>query len=206
VSKSKYKEIVFASKNRGKIREAKALLEETGIILSSLYDYLDTPEIIEDGRTFLENALKKARVISEYTGKTTIADDSGLEVDYLGGEPGIHSARYSGAGATDETNIQKLLEKLKGVPAEQRGAAFKCALVLYRTDGTYDSFEGKLEGTITAEKAGNEGFGYDPIFFLPEYDKTVAQIDPELKNRISHRAQAFAKLKKNLQEQAEYNK
>jgi len=98
------------------------------------------------------------------------------------------------------------LEKLKGVPAEQRGAAFKCALVLYRTDGTYDSFEGKLEGTITAEKAGNEGFGYDPIFFLPEYDKTVAQIDPELKNRISHRAQAFAKLKKNLQEQAEYNK
>ena len=193
--------IIFASKNRGKIRELKALFEGMDINLFSLYDYPDAPHIIEDGNTFLENALKKARVISEYTGGTIIADDSGLEVDYLEGAPGIHSARYSKAGATDEKNIRKLLEELKGVPTEKRGAAFRCALVLYRTDGTFETFEGKLEGRIAAEPAGSEGFGYDPVFIAPEYGKTVAQLDPETKNRISHRAVAFAKLKKSLQEQ-----
>ncbi|MBN2538540.1 MAG: XTP/dITP diphosphatase [Deltaproteobacteria bacterium] len=203
VSRPEYKEIVFASKNRGKIRELNALLEGINITLSSLYDYTDAPDIIEDGRTFLENALKKARVISDYAGRTVIADDSGLEVDYLEGAPGIHSARYSGAGATDEKNIRKLLEELEGVSVEKRGAAFKCALVLYRTDGTFETFEGKLEGTIATEQAGSEGFGYDPVFIVPEYGKTVAQIDPDTKNRISHRAMAFAKLKKSLQEQDE---
>ena len=203
VSKQEYNEIVFASKNRGKIRELNALLEGMDITLSSLYDYPDAPDIIEDRNTFLENALKKAIVISGYTGSTVIADDSGLEVDYLEGAPGIHSARYSGAGATDEKNIRKLLEELEGVSVEKRGAAFKCALVLYRTDGTFETFEGKLEGTIATEPAGSEGFGYDPVFIVPEYGKTVAQIDPEIKNRISHRAIAFAKLKKSLQEQDE---
>ncbi|MEA3486547.1 MAG: XTP/dITP diphosphatase [Thermodesulfobacteriota bacterium] len=193
--------IVFASKNRGKIRELNALLEGMNVNLLSLHDYPDVPNIIEDGNTFLENALKKARVISEYTGGTIIADDSGLEVDYLEGAPGIHSARYAGAGATDERNICKLLEELEGVPTEKRRAAFRCALVLYRTDGTFETFEGKLEGSIATEPAGNEGFGYDPVFIVPEYGKTVAQLDPETKNKISHRAVAFAKLKKSLQEQ-----
>ncbi len=193
--------IVFASKNRGKIRELNALLEGMNVNLLSLHDYPDVPNIIEDGNTFLENALKKARVISEYTGGTIIADDSGLEVDYLEGAPGIHSARYAGAGATDERNICKLLEELDGVPTEKRRAAFRCALVLYRTDGTFETFEGKLEGSIATEPAGNKGFGYDPVFIVPEYRKTVAQLDPETKNRISHRAVAFAKLKKSLQEQ-----
>ena len=187
----------------GKIRELNALLEGMDITLSSLYDYPDAPDIIEDRNTFLENALKKAIVISGYTGSTVIADDSGLKVDYLEGAPGIHSARYSGAGATDEKNIRKLLEELEGVSVEKRGAAFKCALVLYRTDGTFETFEGKLEGTIATEPTGSEGFGYDPVFIVPEYGKTVAQIDPEIKNRISHRAIAFAKLKKSLQEQDE---
>ena len=193
--------IIFASKNKGKIRELNALLEGMKVNLLSLHDYPDVPDIIEDGNTFLENALKKARVISEYTGGTIIADDSGLEVDCLEGAPGIHSARYSGAGATDEKNIRKLLEELEGVPAEKRGAAFRCALVLYRTDGTFETFEGKLEGKIATEPTGSEGFGYDPVFIVPEYGKTVAQIDPETKNRISHRAIAFAKLKKSLQKQ-----
>ncbi|MBW2557569.1 MAG: XTP/dITP diphosphatase [Deltaproteobacteria bacterium] len=201
VTEPENRKIVFASKNGGKIKELKALLEGMNVNLFSLSDYPDAPDIIEDGNTFLENALKKARVISEYTSGTIIADDSGLEVDYLEGAPGIYSARYSGTGATDERNVLKLLEELENVPTEKRGAAFKCALVLYRPDGTFETFEGKLEGKITTEQAGSEGFGYDPVFIVPEYGKTVAQLDPETKNRISHRAIAFAKLKKSLQKQ-----
>jgi XTP/dITP diphosphohydrolase len=195
--------LVFASKNRGKTREIEALLKGTDVDLLSLRDYPDAPSIIEDGHTFLENALKKARVISEYTGRTVIADDSGLEVDCLGGAPGVHSARYSGMGATDEKNIRKLLEAMEGIPGEQRGASFRCALVLYRTDGTFEAFEGELKGTINLEPSGSGGFGYDPIFVVPEYGKTVAELDPETKNRISHRGRAFAKLKKSLQKKAD---
>ena len=201
VTEPEDQKIVFASKNRGKIKELKVLLKGMNVKLLSLHDYPDIPNIIEDGNTFLENALKKARVISEYTGGTIIADDSGLEVDYLEGAPGIHSARYSGAGATDERNVHKLLEELDGVPAEKRGAVFRCALILYRADRAFETFEGKLEGRIATEPTGSEGFGYDPVFIVPEYGKTVAQLDPETKNRISHRAVAFAKLKKSLQKQ-----
>lgn len=193
--------IVFASKNRGKARELKALLAGMNINLLSLDDYPDLPPVEEDGHTFLENALKKARAVSEYTGRTVIADDSGLEVDCLGGDPGIHSARYAGEGASDEENIRKLLNDMEGIPDEQRGAAFRCALVLYRIDGTFDAFEGELRGTISREPFGEEGFGYDPVFVVPEYGKTVAEIDPGAKNRISHRGRAFAKLKKSLLEQ-----
>ncbi|MDD5723182.1 MAG: XTP/dITP diphosphatase [Syntrophales bacterium] len=192
--------IVFASENRGKIRELKALLGGMDVDLLSLHDYPDAPPIVEDGHTFFENALKKARVISEYTGRTVIADDSGLEVDHLGGAPGIRSARYAGVGATDEENIRKLLTEMKGVPGNQREAAFKCALVLYRADGTFEAFEGELKGTISLEPSGSQGFGYDPVFIVPEYDMTVAEIDPETKNRISHRGKAFAKLKESLLE------
>ncbi len=192
--------IVFASKNKGKIRELKALLTGMNVDLLSLQDYPDAPSIREDGHTFLENALKKARIISEYTGRTVIADDSGLEVDCLEGAPGIHSARYSGVGATDGKNILKLLEEMDGVPGEQRGAAFRCVLVLYRTDGTFETFEGELRGTISREPSGNEGFGYDPVFIVPGYGMTVAELDPGTKNMISHRGLAFAKLKKSLLE------
>jgi XTP/dITP diphosphohydrolase len=144
--------------------------------------------------------LKKARVISEYTGKMVIADDSGLEVDSLGGRPGIHSARYSGSDADDEKNIQKLLQELKDVPIEKRGAAFKCVLVLYNPDGTFESFEGTLRGEIAVSPSGSEGFGYDPVFIVPEYDRTVAELSPDIKNTISHRAKAFKKLKESLQQ------
>ncbi len=162
-------------------------------------DFPDAPEVIEDGETFLANALKKARTISDYTGLAAIADDSGLAVDYLGGRPGVYSSRFSGSGATDERNIAKLLEDLDGVPREKRGAAFKCVLVLYERDGTFQSFEGSLEGYIGFSPRGFRGFGYDPVFIVPGYDKTVAEIEPDEKNRISHRGKAFEKLKKSLQ-------
>jgi XTP/dITP diphosphohydrolase len=169
------------------------------ITVLSLDDYPGIPETVEDGTTFFENALKKARAVSDYTGEVVIADDSGLEVDALGGNPGVHSARYAEPNADDDRNNQKLLKELQGVPEDERGAAFKCVLVLYETDGTYTSFEGTLRGRITFDPAGQEGFGYDPVFFVKEYGRTVAELTPDTKNRISHRAEAFNKLKKSLQ-------
>jgi XTP/dITP diphosphohydrolase len=164
----------------------------------SLSDYPDIPDIEEDGATFFDNALKKAKSVAEYTGEIVIADDSGLEVDCLEGRPGVHSARYAGDGADDEKNFLKLLDELRGVDPGTRGAAFRCVLVLYEPDGTYTAFEGALRGRITESPAGSEGFGYDPVFYVEEYGKTVAELGPEIKNRISHRAEAFRKLKKNL--------
>ena len=171
------------------------MLEGSGIHLRSLLDYPDFPDIMEDGNSFLENALKKARVVSERTGETVLADDSGLEVDALGGAPGIYSARYAGNDADDVQNIRKLLYDLKGIHAENRGAAFRCVLVLYPVDGHYEAFEGRWEGLIAEKPVGQGGFGYDPVFFLPGEGMTVAELSPEVKNRISHRAQAIAKLK-----------
>jgi len=169
------------------------------ITFSSLYDYQDISEIIENGQSFFENALKKARIVSEWTGETALADDSGLEVDALGGAPGIYSARYAGDGATDERNIRKLLEDLKDVRRDKRGGAFRCVLVLYRPGGHFEHFEGRWQGRITDKPAGAGGFGYDPVFFLPEFSMTVAQLPPDLKNQLSHRAVAFRQLKNYLQ-------
>jgi XTP/dITP diphosphohydrolase len=192
--------IVFASGNEGKVKEIKEMLEGMGIKLLSLKDYADVPEIVEDGKTFLENALKKARIISDFTGETVLADDSGLRVDVLGGEPGIYSARYAGEKATDDDNINLLLARLKNIPQEKRTAFFCCALALYRTDGSYDCFESKWPGLIIDERRGDNGFGYDPVFFDPELKKTAAELPPEIKNKISHRGQAFTLLKKALRE------
>jgi XTP/dITP diphosphohydrolase len=175
------------------------MLEGIDFQIRSLMDYPDLPEIVEDGRSFLENALKKASAVSALTGEAVLADDSGLEVTALHGAPGIFSARYAGKDADDGQNIRKLLDEMKGVPTENRGAAFRCVLVLYRPDGAYDFFDGRWEGRISEAPAGEGGFGYDPVFFLPEEGKTVAQLSPEVKNRISHRAQAFVKLKERLQ-------
>ena len=175
------------------------MLDELNITLCSLNDYSNIPEILEDGQTFLDNALKKARIVSEFTGETVLADDSGLEVDVLDGRPGIFSARYAGPNATDEENIQKLLEALRGVPPEKRGAAFRCVLVLYRSDSRFETFDGHWQGKISERPLGNNGFGYDPVFFLPVYGLTAAQLPPEVKNRLSHRAQAFQQLKIYLQ-------
>ena len=192
--------IVFASGNEGKVREIKEMLEEMGIELVSLSNYAHTPEIVEDGKSFLENALKKAKIVSESTGETVLADDSGLQVEVLGGEPGIYSSRYAGEKATDEENNAKLLTKLKNIPHEKRTAFFICVLVLYRRDGSYDYFEGKWNGQIIDERRGNNGFGYDPIFLVPELKMTAAELPAEIKNKVSHRGQAFAQLKKTLGE------
>ncbi len=170
------------------------MLASSGLTLKSLLDYPDLPEIVEDGSTFLENALKKARTIAEMTGEICLADDSGLEVAALDGAPGIYSSRYAGDGAGDAGNIRKLLDELKDVPTAERVAAFQCVLVLCWPDGRYQSFDGRWAGRIAEAPAGQGGFGYDPVFFLPEQGVTVAELPSEIKNRISHRAEAFAKL------------
>lgn len=195
------KKIVFASRNRGKIEEIRTLLAESGVALKSLEDYPALPDILEDGKSFLENALKKARAISGLTGETVLADDSGLEVAVLDGAPGIYSARYAGDSADDGKNILKLLSNLEGVPPEDRAAAFRCILVLYRPDGRYDVFDGIWEGRIAEAPAGKGGFGYDPVFYLPERGVTAAELPAGVKNRISHRAMAAEKLKVWLQKE-----
>ena len=178
------------------------MLADLGISLFSLNDYPEIPDIFEDGKSFLENALKKGRTVAEATGEIVLADDSGLEVDALGGAPGIYSARYAGNDADDMQNNRKLLHDLKGVPTANRGAAFQCVLVLYPSDGRYEAFEGRWEGRIAEAPIGKGGFGYDTLFFLPGEGMTVAQLPPEVKNRVSHRAQAFAKLKERLRNES----
>ena len=158
-------------------------------------DYGDVPDVIEDGHTYLENALKKAKAYSDFTRAAVLADDSGLEVDFLQGAPGIYSARYAGSDATDEENYRKLLQALAGVASEDRGAMFRCVLVLYHPDGQCESFEGTWRGMIHTEPVGEKGFGYDPVVYLPEMGLTVAQLAPEVKNKLSHRGQALALFK-----------
>ena len=187
--------IVFATKNEGKVREIAQMMEGAGIEMLSLNHFAALPEIVEDGTTYLENALKKARTVSEFLGETVLADDSGLQVDALGGEPGVYSARYAGEGATDEENNAKLLAKLKEVPGETRTASFFCALVLYQPGGLYHCFEADWRGRIIDEGRGANGFGYDPIFLDPNFNRTAAELPPEIKNKVSHRGQAFAKFK-----------
>ena len=191
--------IVFATKNEGKVKEIKEMLEGMNINLISLNHYSEVPEIKEDGKNFFENALKKAKIVSEYTGETVLADDSGLSVEILNGEPGIHSARYAGEKATDEENNHKLLLNLQDVPPQKRSASFFCSLVLYKKDGSYDYFEGRWDGQIIDERRGENGFGYDPIFFVPELKATAAELPAAIKNKVSHRGKAFAKLKKVLE-------
>ena len=177
------------------------MLRGLDVEVLSLQAFPGVPEVEEDGITFYENALKKARGVSRYTSEAVLADDSGLEVDFLNGEPGIHSARYSGPEATDESNNRKLLGKLQGVPREKRGARFRCILVLYSPDGKSESFEGAWRGEITLEPRGAMGFGYDPLFLDPSRDLTAAELPPDIKNGISHRGQAFAKFKEWIKKQ-----
>lgn len=191
--------IVFATKNEGKVKEIKEMFDGMNIDLISLNHYNQVPEIKEDGKSFFENALKKAKIVSEFTGETVLADDSGLQVDILNGEPGIYSARYAGDNATDEENNHKLLAKLKDVPSPKRSASFFCSLVLYKKDGIFDYFEGRWDGQIIDEGRGENGFGYDPIFFVPELKATAAELPAAIKNKVSHRGKAFAELKNVLE-------
>ena len=189
------RELVIASGNEGKIAEISRALKDAEIALRSLGDYCGVPLVEEDGQTYLDNAIKKAKSYSAFTEKMVLADDSGLEVDYLNGEPGVYSARYAGLNATDAENNRKLLRQLAGVTPDRRGATFRCILVLYEPDGSFHSFEGAWRGVITTEPAGEGGFGYDPLFYIPELGKTSAQLDLDVKNHVSHRARALALLR-----------
>ncbi len=162
----------------------------------SLIDFPDVPEIEEDGKSFSENALKKARFYSNYFKKLTLADDSGLEVDHLKGMPGIYSARYSGKRASTQKNNEKLLKELEGIPISKRGAKFKCVVAVSSPDGREGVAEGSCKGRIGYKKKGREGFGYDPLFILPKYGKTMAELSIEEKNKLSHRGKALRKIKK----------
>lgn len=192
--------LLFATTNAGKVRELKALVEDLPIEVLSLADLPPQPEVEEDGRTFAENAEKKAREHFTRLGLATLADDSGLCVDALNGAPGIHSARFAGVEGPerDAANIARLLEELKDVPDEKRGAEFRCALSLVSEAGTV-AVEGVCRGRILRAPAGAEGFGYDPVFYVPELGKTFAEVSREEKNLHSHRARAFQLLRTELE-------
>jgi XTP/dITP diphosphohydrolase len=187
--------VVLATNNAGKVRELNAMLAGSGLEIVA-QSALKVAEIEETGLSFTENALLKARNAAAQTGLSAIADDSGLEVDALDGEPGIHSARYAGVGAGDAANLQKLLQTLQGVPPEQRGARFRCVIVYLRSaqDPAPLVCEGVWQGRILEAPRGSNGFGYDPVFLVPERGCSSAELPPEVKNRLSHRGQALAKL------------
>ncbi|MBR4548795.1 MAG: RdgB/HAM1 family non-canonical purine NTP pyrophosphatase [Oscillospiraceae bacterium] len=190
--------LIIASNNAHKLVEIKAILGSRFEEILSLREAGIDHETVEDGETFLENAGKKAREIAAISGCCALADDSGLCVDALGGAPGIYSARYSGVHGDDKANNRKLLEVLRDVPDEARGAHFTCAIVLARPDGTEVSAEGYFYGVIAHGESGSNGFGYDPLFYLPEYGCTSAELAPEEKNRISHRSAALRLLVEKL--------
>jgi len=190
--------IVIATHNRGKLREMNFLFKEFipktyNVNLLTLNEYPNIPEVLEDGDSFRANAEKKALLTANYTGEMVIADDSGLVVDALNGEPGIFSSRYGGENATDENNMEKLLENLKSVPDELRTAHFTCVISIAIPNVILGTFKGICNGTIGAKPKGNNGFGYDPLFIRTDIGKTFAELNHDVKNRISHRARAFEK-------------
>ena len=187
--------LVLGSRNPKKSAEMAALLAPHGINVVSVAEFKDVPEPIEDGRTFADNAAKKARETAQHLRCWTLAEDSGLMVDALGGAPGVYSARYSSEGATDERNNAKLMEELAGVPDERRGAQYVCNAALADLDGTIRlQVEATCRGRITTEPRGTNGFGYDPYFLIPEYHRTFGELSPLVKQQLSHRARAFARL------------
>lgn len=191
----KLSKLVIASSNTGKIRELSEMLPP-GIELVPQTD-LDIPEVVEDGDTFVANAMAKAHNASRHSGLPAVADDSGLEVDALGGAPGIYSARYAGPGATDPENVEKLLRAMEGVPEPERTARFRCVVVLVRSECDTEPLvcEGTWEGSIQTEATGQSGFGYDPIFHVAGHGCSAAELGSAVKNRISHRARALNRLK-----------
>lgn len=194
--------IVLATGNQGKVREMADLLADFGFDVVAQSEF-NVSEVAETGTTFIENAIIKARHAAEETGLAAIADDSGLEVDFLKGAPGIYSARYAGEGASDQQNLEKLLDAMQGVPQEQRTARFHCVLVLMRheLDPTPIACHGKWEGRILTEAQGDNGFGYDPVFFVPEDNCASAELEPTRKKQLSHRGKALKQLFATLSEQ-----
>jgi len=196
------KTLVLATGNEGKIREIEALLKDLPLKILTVKDFPEVEPPEEVGESFFDNAFLKARHWALATGRLALADDSGIEVDALGGAPGVRSARYAGPEATDEDNIRKLLEEMKGVPWENRTARFRCVIIVYHPSGRWLKAEGVWEGLIAEAPRGDHGFGYDPIFLPVEFDfkKTAAELAPEVKNRFSHRGRALAALREMLPE------
>lgn len=184
------KRLVFATGNQGKVNEFRQMLGDDYEILSMKDIGVDI-DIVEDGKTFEENAVIKAKAVMEETGEMVLADDSGFEVDYLNKEPGIYSARYAGVDTSYDIKNQMLLDRLEGVPDEKRTARFVCAIAAAFPDGSVETVRGTIEGIIGHEIAGEHGFGYDPIFYVPEYGCTTAEMDPVQKNELSHRGRAL---------------
>ena len=190
----------MATGNQGKVDEFKRLLADLPVQIVSLKDLDGNFSVHEDGKTFKDNAVKKARLAASHFQCIAVADDSGLEVDALDGQPGVYSARFAGLPGDDEANNDKLLQLLTHVPREGRTARFRCSIAIALPEGEIHTTEGVCDGLIAFERKGSFGFGYDPLFYVPEYDMTFAELDMEHKNRISHRARAFQKAKAMLEE------
>ncbi|MDY3973071.1 XTP/dITP diphosphatase [uncultured Veillonella sp.] len=186
--------LVVATHNKGKIREFKAAFEALGLDVVGVGELVNVPEPVEDGETFLDNARIKANYYMKATGLPCLADDSGLAVDVLGGEPGVHSARYAGDACDDEANNRKLIENLQAIPFEERTAHYVCELALVYPDGREFTARGTCSGLIQDKPVGDGGFGYDPYFYLPDVKQTMAQISLEEKNKRSHRGLALKEL------------
>ena len=184
-------ELIVATKNKKKLEEIKAILKDLKLNISSLADIAHPARIVENGKTFKENAIKKAVIVARVSGKLTLGEDSGLCVDALSGGPGVYSARFSGKGKSDMQNNLKLLRMLKDLPLSKRRAYYSCAVALADKDGLLGAVEGKCAGLIGFELKGRHGFGYDPLFIIPKYNKTFAQLGERIKHKMSHRYHAL---------------
>jgi XTP/dITP diphosphohydrolase len=194
-----HRDLVLATRNRHKGKELGSLLADLPVRIRTMDEFPDVPDVVEDGDTCEANAIKKARAVSDATGLMAVADDTGLEVDALDGRPGVYAARYAGPQATYEDNCRKLLGEMAGVPLDRRTARFVTVAAVALPSQTVEVMTGRLEGLISERPAGARGFGYDPVFYVPELGKTLAELSSEEKNRISHRAKAFAQVRDLLQ-------
>lgn len=192
------RKVIFATGNEGKMREIRMIMEDLNIQLLSMKEAGVDVEIVEDGKTFEENAIIKAKKIMELTGEITLADDSGLEVDFLDKAPGIYSARYMGEDTSYDIKNKSIIDQLEGVAGNDRSARFVCAIAAAFPDGTVETTRATIEGLIGYEQKGSNGFGYDPIVYIPEYDATTAELSSEVKNAISHRGKALEMMKEKL--------
>jgi len=199
-------ELVVATKNKKKLREIKDILKGLKVELLSLSDFAKTPRIIENGRTFRANAAKKALAIARFSGKLTLGEDSGLCIDALGGEPGVYSSRFSGKNKSDAQNNLKVLRLLRDTAPKKRRAHYVCAIALADASGLIGVVEGACNGLIGFELRGNTGFGYDPLFVIPRYKKTFAELGPRIKHKMSHRYHALKKARKLIQKYIEQYK
>lgn len=192
------KRIIFATTNKDKVREVKMMLEGFDVELCTMKEAGVDVDIVEDGTTFEENAIIKAKTIMEMTGEIALADDSGLEVDYMDGAPGIYSARFLGKDTSYDVKNNYIIDKLKDAKGSERSARFVCAMAAAFPNGDIETCRGTIEGVIAYEQKGTNGFGYDPIVYVPEYEMTTGEMAPELKNSISHRGKALEQMKEVL--------